>query len=512
MVKNKKDTTVSTAEAETATGPAGATPGGAAKVKGTGPDYVGVASGIIFAASLVAFGALWVANHYSTEYKLIPLLFSLPLVGQFTGLVVLFHRPRGKDAVKTFHHFYLCMMAACMFSYSIMWALYLWHLTSSFSYNGLYTGAVGSLAAVAVVMGLVILMTLALMCRDRDEGGEPRGWRKRLAGGAVGKLNNLKRGASEEPFQAFLLFFTAFLSVSFLFGFAYAFHDKAQPLKPERGKQDPERALYMKQLGLPDGIEPETQVYNSLGKQNFRFENLQAIPDVENADPEVQEGERRQAAQRKQENWRALNEILKLIKETPGGAGLRVVVIGRASEKAVPGSGGSRSHRPVTSFQSNYELSEARANNVKYTIMNALLEDRDPLAQQRWQRIRWECLPRTTEADPASMKNWRPRDTRGPGQGDEGQTVEVLVERMAEDPTSLQTRYIRSDVARDLTLMDYIYFANYTITTTGYGDIIPLTYGARFITTLANICEVFFLVVFFNALLSFRVQKPPGVA
>jgi hypothetical protein len=55
-----------------------------------------------------------------------------------------------------------------------------------------------------------------------------------------------------------------------------------------------------------------------------------------------------------------------------------------------------------------------------------------------------------------------------------------------------------------LSLMDYVYFTAYTITTTGYGDIVPTTTYAKFLCTFANIIEVFFLVVFFNALLSVR--------
>jgi voltage-gated potassium channel Kch len=57
--------------------------------------------------------------------------------------------------------------------------------------------------------------------------------------------------------------------------------------------------------------------------------------------------------------------------------------------------------------------------------------------------------------------------------------------------------------------MDYMYFSIYTITTTGYGDIVPTTSYAKFVTSLANICEVLFLVVFFNALISIRGGQQP---
>jgi hypothetical protein len=60
-----------------------------------------------------------------------------------------------------------------------------------------------------------------------------------------------------------------------------------------------------------------------------------------------------------------------------------------------------------------------------------------------------------------------------------------------------------------LGLMDYMYFTIYTITTTGYGDIVPTTTYAKFLCSVANILEVFFLVVFFNSLLSLKRKNEP---
>jgi hypothetical protein len=58
-----------------------------------------------------------------------------------------------------------------------------------------------------------------------------------------------------------------------------------------------------------------------------------------------------------------------------------------------------------------------------------------------------------------------------------------------------------------LSLMDYMYFTIYTITTTGYGDIVPTTTYAKFLCSAANILEVLFFVVFFNGLLSMRKSQ-----
>jgi hypothetical protein len=68
----------------------------------------------------------------------------------------------------------------------------------------------------------------------------------------------------------------------------------------------------------------------------------------------------------------------------------------------------------------------------------------------------------------------------------------------------------RSDLVdpEALELLDYVYFGIYTITTSGYGDIVPVSPFAKLITTVANIFEVFLIVVFFNVLISFFNSGP----
>jgi voltage-gated potassium channel Kch len=55
--------------------------------------------------------------------------------------------------------------------------------------------------------------------------------------------------------------------------------------------------------------------------------------------------------------------------------------------------------------------------------------------------------------------------------------------------------------------MGYMYFSIYTITTTGYGDVVPTTPYAKLVTSLANVFAIFFLVGFINALISLKAQR-----
>ncbi len=58
--------------------------------------------------------------------------------------------------------------------------------------------------------------------------------------------------------------------------------------------------------------------------------------------------------------------------------------------------------------------------------------------------------------------------------------------------------------------LDFIYFATYTITTTGYGDIQPRSSMSKFISTMANIYELIFIVIFINLLVSHTGRAATG--
>jgi len=52
-----------------------------------------------------------------------------------------------------------------------------------------------------------------------------------------------------------------------------------------------------------------------------------------------------------------------------------------------------------------------------------------------------------------------------------------------------------------------MYFTIYTITTTGYGDIIPITGTAKFIASVSNLYELLFMVFIFNALFTSTISS-----
>ena len=285
-------------------------------------------------------------------------------------------------------------------------------------------------------------------------------------------LDYLRTGATEAPFLTLIFFFTVFLGVSYLFGLALAFHDKARP------PSNP--ALYMHNLNplqssptpIPTPGTPSTVV--------FRFtEGFASVPMPRAIEPNystiTDRNERvtskREWLQRSQSNDATLNSMIDEIAEkTKTHARLRVVVVGYSDIARLSGQ----------IYQSNYELAEARAQNVKQLIEEKLSEKPNDL---NWRNIEWTCLSLSNEL-PGSEKR-----------------VEVKLEPSSEDSSSL---LLKGQRPNSLNLLDYVYFANYTITTTGYGDIVPTTPYAKFICSFANIVEVFFLVVFFNVLLSVR--------
>jgi flagellar motor protein MotB len=553
-------------------------------------------------AVLIFSVVFWAIDVVIGGWSWIVPLFAFPLVVQLVGLRTLSKRlveveNKDKFSKLIFYWFYLVTMIFCVIFYCLLWYCYLrlserfhwedngrwldgYNLMGQGSWMGVsWVGWVTFLSGVAFVFIVALLLAVVRMTEAIIKGAPPviKDTPKELRWEDLKSLDCLRCGAAQEPFLTLLFFFTVFLSISYLFGLAFAFHDKSNPPgrpalymknlpEPEglfhandlRNPADLARRLknpaednqtgrvseYLKQQLLPDtkqlldeydGGTPTEDLQRGLVKELDR-----AVRDVRLYDPErfppgtlddetrrlvekhpkteeelhklnrslleqayqkektiarsrsgpfplkfatsaallvtderQEQGPEKLGAEAIKENGSKLEELLGEVRNaTDESRRARIVVTGYADD----------ANPKAAAYKSNYELAEARALDVRSTILNRL----SPNGYDKWRNIEWVLLPKPSERK------------------DGKRFAEVYLERVPEEAASLLVPYLKAEHANPLHLLDYVYFANYTITTTGYGDIIPSTGYAKFVCSFANICEVFFLVVFFNALLSLR--------
>lgn len=353
------------------------------------------------------------------------------------------------DALVVYSTVYLISMGLCLITYSGLWLAFAtqiyWRILSFIA-----------LGVIGVLLLIVMLMTRAIISY---EGPSKAGGQKRH------NSYYLKMGAAQAPFLTLLFFLTIFLGVSYLFGFALAFHDKTatQACDYDPNKQCAHPALYSRDLNKffnpVSDYSPPSPPAPIL--HNLSFRPGQTSVNVN--DPQL---------------GIISDEINRLLMANKS---VLVSVTGDAIEAKPKG-------RKPTSMSVS-QSAEARARSAKKSILERLSKN----------DFNWHGFQLITRSQPDGDSN----------------SVEVKIEQNPEDLTSLRVANLEKKVAaqleadkfKPLDLMDYIYFANYTITTTGYGDIMPNTVYAKFICSFANICEVFFLVVFFNALLSLSGNK-----
>lgn len=478
------------------------------------PEFV---IAVLLVSSVLFVGAA--QCHFRPDTIWLSCLFLLPLAVQLRGLWVLRRDFKEERAQANFSMFYLLTMTLCLTSYCLLWWFYAyWEKKYRWLFNYKYDGMLEawssatvwlsifsgfSLIFVIVLLLMVIRMTRAIIegkVLNANEESTRTGW-------SWWNLDYLKTGATNEPFLTLVFFLTVFLGVSYLFGLALAFHDKSRP------PSNP--ALYMSNLRiLPTPIPlagtkistattlpqstptpvhqptPEKFVFGFVqGFASMPFDDhafgmtssTSAGATCEGNEPDYSmkgDAKTKTVAEWRQ-NWRSnCNDNQKKLKDlidriitlTQDQQRIHISVVGYSDKSAIGGA----------MYQSNYELAEARAHNTKHLI-HEILTTRS--SDNEWWNIDWAVQSLSNEL-PGSEKQ-----------------VKVSLERGLDDSSAM---LLKGQRPNSLNLMDYVYFANYTITTTGYGDIVPNTAYAKFICSFTNICEVFFLVVFFNVLLSLR--------
>lgn len=502
-----------------------------------------------FAGVLTCF-VIGAFSHYSSKEKasavLTLLLFFIPLSVQAFGLVFLVTRVNWP-----YYFFNLFVTTICLGFCGYFWLSY-------FKYDRLDGESLQNYSYVTLIVILVLLlsvgtMTYAIMRPSSNHlGGE--------------FCNQLNDGVRQHPFWAIMFFFTLFLGVAYLFGFSLAFHDKYSITRVDQSDPEVHRpALRMVnyesiddlQNGPPaaghggsptEATETPTaqpaQILSTSSKANattfgFYFKSGEARLETgtRNACTERTQGKRQWNRDSSspntnegfnQCNLRAISAQIN--EETKRGRRVRVTLIGHGDNEPVSRNPSRESRsKPLLHYLSNYELSEARAQNVRHEILQMFGQP------ERWHNIEWVILPASNE-DLQELENGlinqeifpitELQDKFTQDEIAKGLTTEQLTSKfdranilaklknkLSPEKWAEESRIVLASIKpisdhvnnpRGLGLIDYMYFSIYTITTTGYGDIVPTTAYAKFVTSIANFCEVLFLVVFFNALISLK--------
>lgn len=302
-------------------------------------------------------------------------------------------------------------------------------------------------------------------------------------------LKNFTKDFKKLHFIALMHFFAIFLSITFLGGFALVFHDRANGNK----------ALYMEKLQFDEILKQEpdpadyanaTCLYFDKPTSNSEGAILEFRVDEP---PSSMSGTTQHPIEtRKYKNHVNLTKIINYIQkmyENDKRKVPRILIIGKADPNPVKNGG---------SFLNNYQLSDARIKNARYELEEGLSKIQYPLLEE----IIWQERAVSYNIGITLFKTNRLNhcDYIGEDKDSNERVVEIEVKSFVNSVSKEKS----NPKTEPLKVLDYMYFSIYTITTTGYGDIKPATPYAKFICSLENIIELFFLVIFVNVLISFK--------
>lgn len=160
-------------------------------------------------------------------------------------------------------------------------------------------------------------------------------------------------------------------------------------------------------------------------------------------------------------------------------------------------------------YTCNYVLSQARASRTKERLIRFLFEkkcwenDEMPGIDIHINGASYDRSDCNTKEGKAKKECMSSEITLQPyGNDPDARSLISVGKQFLDNNLLLQNKIDRlmPTVESVPTLLDYMYFSIYTITTTAYGDIVPVSPQAKFVTILANIYEVVFLVILFNIL------------
>ncbi|MEA2571243.1 MAG: hypothetical protein QOI24_3244 [Acidobacteriota bacterium] len=389
---------------------------------------------------------------------------------------------------------------------------------------GSVLGNVAAWASFAIACGCVVLafaITAIHVDGPNETPEEEQSW--------LEKVSDVFRDGRR--MAALCCFLVAFLHIDYFLTFALAFHDRqtggkaihaahpsdwciprpaAEPLKDVSSGEGLHKiwkfffaeggANLECTLALKAAVEAEKQGVSQIKshEQKGRLEYLKTLPESR----KCSDDELRRAAWNLREVYR-LRDAISDLRDRPGDSQYRVSILGHANRT-----------RPSPGANDNDELSRNRATCAKLFVRQLAREayrTHAGVVPQQFTRTDDdsddESLHLVYDVDFVSNEpTFHDRTAANlddAGDLDRHLSAEVhLIEVRNPAPVVVAKEEKRCP----LTLLDYAYFMIYTITTTGYGDLMPVSAMAKFFTSVANLFELFFLVIVFNSLSAI----PPG--
>jgi len=167
--------------------------------------------------------------------------------------------------------------------------------------------------------------------------------------------------------------------------------------------------------------------------------------------------------------------------ERDDDARIRLLVLGHASDELF-----QVKHPP---YSSNTELAHSRAAQTR-VVLNRLADEVERSSRRSLHgRIQCEVIGGASEHATLDQKTAPPDHLN--------LTMSAEVERQVFRDVAGPAPAVRRSAVSELDLLDYCYFMIYTVTTTGYGDLIPATPRTKFAVSLANLIEVLYLPIIF---------------
>lgn len=384
-------------------------------------------------------------------WEFVTLLFSVPILLQIIGTTLL------RSSLLRIFYSLIALLAT-----SSNFACWLYYILQPETH-----GAAGPLCiAVSTVLVVIAFLITSAIFRD----SLPRYIESPA-------LERLSERIGTSPSGELLLFLAFFVSIGYLFGFGFAFHDRSLTTQGQLPGLRANAALASEFAPPP----PETAEDDARRPPDEKWFFYFPAGSASLFTRQLTLGDRPRYQSESEEllahNTETLENLTKRLLELGRRNRLRVTLIGRSSLDRPSG----------TQYNSSYELAEARAKIVQTALIRQVSEAN--LSTE------WLLVPLSV----TTVREYT-RGYAGALRPDRSVEVSVTAER-DENPRAPRIDSGRAQYQL-LPLLPHMYFAIYTITTTGYGDIQPATPFAMFACTLANLYEIFFLVIFFNVLLS----------